>query len=96
MMIAIPPKEGKVFANMNLIELTNILRGLADHVNLVVFASYHRTPKKARRVINRTRPSKQPHISTAKILSQNKALLLCSCLRKLNFFISNCKTFYSF
>lgn len=70
MMIAIPPKEWKVFAKMNLIELTNILRDLAARVNLVVFASHPRAPKKTRRVLKRTRPSKRPHVSTAKILSQ--------------------------
>ncbi|ODG99818.1 transposase [Nostoc sp. KVJ20] len=70
MMIAIPPSEWKVFAKMNLIELTNILRDLAARVNLVVFASHPRAPKKTRRVLKRTRPSKRPHVSTAKILSQ--------------------------
>ncbi|MBD2360341.1 transposase [Anabaena minutissima FACHB-250] len=70
MMIAIPPSEWKVFAKMNLIELTNILRDLAVRVNLVVFASHPRAPKKTRRVLKRTRPSKRPHVSTAKILSQ--------------------------
>lgn len=39
---------------MNLIELTNILRDLADRVNLVVFASHPRAPKKTRRVLKRT------------------------------------------
>lgn len=72
MMIAIPPKEWKVFAKMNLIELTNILRDLAARVNLVVFASHPRAPKKTRRVLKRTRPSKRPHVSTAKILSQKQ------------------------
>ncbi|MHC5917966.1 MAG: IS4/IS5 family transposase, partial [Nostoc sp.] len=70
MMIAIPPSEWKVFAKMNLIELANILRDLASRVNLVVFASHPRAPKKTRRVLKRTRPSKRPHVSTAKILSQ--------------------------
>ncbi|MEH2335985.1 transposase [Nostoc sp.] len=70
MMIAIPPSEWKVFAKMNLIELANILRDLASRVNLVVFASHPRAPKNTRRVLKRTRPSKRPHVSTAKILSQ--------------------------
>ncbi|MGF2040582.1 MAG: transposase [Nostoc sp. CmiVER01] len=70
MMIAIPPKEWKIFAKMNLIELTNILRDLAARVNLVVFASHPRAPKKTRRALKRTRPSRRPHVSTAKILSQ--------------------------
>ncbi|MEO0969573.1 MAG: transposase [Cyanobacteria bacterium J06639_18] len=70
MMIAIPPKEWKVFAKMNLIELTNILKNLAVHVDLIVFMSHPRGPKKTRRTLKRTRPSKRPHVSTAKILSQ--------------------------
>ncbi|WP_298906315.1 hypothetical protein [uncultured Nostoc sp.] len=67
-------KVSKVFAKMNLIELTNILRDLADRVNLVVFASHPRAPKNARRALKRTRPSKRPHVSTAKILSQKQYL----------------------
>ncbi|MDF5732313.1 MAG: IS4/IS5 family transposase, partial [Rhizonema sp. PD38] len=70
MMIAISPKEWKVFAKMNLLELTNILQDLAANVNLLVFVSHPRTPKKTRRALKRTRPSKRPHVSTAKILSQ--------------------------
>ena len=63
MMIAIPPKEWKIFTKMNLVELTNILRYLAAHVNLVVFASHPRAPKKTRGTLKRTRPSKRPHLS---------------------------------
>ncbi|MEJ6481498.1 transposase [Nostoc punctiforme UO1] len=70
MMIAISPKEWKVFAKMNLIELKNVLQDLAANVNLVVFASHPRAPKKTRRTLKRTRPSKRPHVSTAKILSR--------------------------
>ena len=70
MMIAIPPKEWKVFAKMNLIELTNILKNLAVHVDLIIFMSHPRGPKKTRRTLKRTRPFKRPHVSTAKILSQ--------------------------
>lgn len=72
MTIAIPPKEWEVFGQMNLIELTNILRKLATHVNLTVFMSHPRGPKKTRRKFPRTRPSKRPHVSTAKILSKIK------------------------
>ncbi|WGV25571.1 hypothetical protein [Halotia branconii] len=46
MMIAIPPREWKVFAKMNLLELTKILQHLAANVNLFVFVSHPRTPKK--------------------------------------------------
>lgn len=73
MMIAIPSQEWKIFEQMNLIELTNILQDLATHVDLAVFMSHPRGPKKTRRKFQRTRPSKRPHVSTAKILSQNKS-----------------------
>ncbi len=72
MMIAIPPKEWKIFEHMNLIELTNVLQKLATLVNLNVFLSHLRSIKKTRRLLKRTRPTKKPHVSTAQILSQNK------------------------
>jgi hypothetical protein len=72
MTIAISPKEWEVFGSMNLIELTHILRDLATHVNLAVFMSHPRAPKKTRRKFPRTRPSKRPHVSTTKILSKIK------------------------
>ena len=61
MMIAIPPQEWEIFGQMNLIELTNILKDLATHVNLAVFMSHPRQPKKHRRKFKRIRPSKRPH-----------------------------------
>ncbi|MEH1966876.1 hypothetical protein [Nostoc sp.] len=70
MMIAIPSKEWKVFEQMNLIELTNVLQKLATLVNLNVFLSHPRSIKKTRRRLKRTRPAKKPHVFTAKILSQ--------------------------
>jgi hypothetical protein len=72
MMIAIPPHEWKIFGQMNFMELTNILQDLATHVNLTVFLSHPRAPKKTRRKFKRIRPSKSPHVSTAKILSKIK------------------------
>ncbi len=72
MMIAIPPKEWKVFEPMTLIELTSLLQDLAAHVNLAAFLRHPRSPKKTRRRLKRTRPVKQPHVSTAKLLLQNK------------------------
>jgi hypothetical protein len=41
--------------------------------NLETLQSHPRGPKKTRRQRKRTRPVKRPHISTAKILVQNKA-----------------------
>ena len=72
MMIAIPPHEWNIFGQMNFIELTNILQYLATQVNLAVFLSHPRAPKKTRRKFKRIRPSKSPHVSTAKILSKIK------------------------
>ncbi len=65
-------QEWEIFGQMNFIELTNILKDLATHVNLAVFMSHPRGPKKHRRKFKRIRPSQRPHVSTAKILSQNK------------------------
>ena len=73
MMIAIPSKEWEVFNQINLINLTKILKNLASKVNLAVFLSHPRSTKKTKKWVQKTRPSKKPHISTAKILSQNKA-----------------------
>lgn len=74
MMIAIAPQEWKVFEPMSLIELTHVLQDLATHLNLRVFLRHPRAPKKTRRRLKRTRPVKRPHVSTAKILSQNKLI----------------------
>jgi len=71
MMIAIPPQEWIVFERMTLLELTKILLNLAAQVNLAAFSPHPRSPKKTRRRRKRTRPVNQPHVSTAKILSQN-------------------------
>lgn len=72
MMIAIPPQEWKVFGRMNLIDLTKVLRDLANLVDLAVFLSHPRSTKKTKKWVKKTRPTKKPHVSTAKILSQNK------------------------
>jgi IS4 transposase len=72
MMIAIPPQEWQVFNQMNLIDLTKVLINLATQVNLAVFLSHPRSTKKTKKWVKKTRPTKKPHISTAKILSQNK------------------------
>ena len=73
MMIAIPPQEWKVFSQMNLIEFSKLLLDLAHRVNLETLQSHPLGLKKTRRQRKRTRPVKRPHISTAKILAQNKA-----------------------
>ena len=70
---AIPPPEWQVFNQINLIDLTKILQNLATKVNLALFLSHPRSTKKAKKWVKKTRPTKKPHVSTAKILSQNKA-----------------------
>lgn len=72
MMIAIPPQEWQVFQQMNLIDLAKILQDLATRVNLAVFLSHPRSTKKTKKWVKKTRPTKKPHVSTAKILSQNQ------------------------
>ena len=72
MMIAIPPQEWQVFCQMNLISLTKVLKDLATKVNLALFLSHPRSTKKTKKWVKKTRPIKKPHISTAKILSQDK------------------------
>ena len=73
MMIAIPPPEWQVFSQINLINFSKILQDLATKVNLAVFLSHPRSTKKTKKWVKKTRPTKKPHVSTAKILSQNKA-----------------------
>jgi IS4 transposase len=72
MMIAIPPQEWEIFQQMNLINLAKILQDLATRVNLAVFLSHPRSTKKTKKWVKKTRPTKKPHVSTAKILSQNQ------------------------
>ena len=66
------PQEWQVFNQMNLIDLTKVLQDLATLVNLAVFLSHPRSTKKTKKWVKKTRPTKKPHVSTAKILSQNK------------------------
>ena len=63
-MIAIQAKEWNLFAQMSLIELTNVLLMLAKNVCLLAFLRHPRSQKKTRRKRKRTRPTKRPHIST--------------------------------
>ena len=72
MMIAISPPEWQVFNQINLIDLSKILQDLATKVNLAVFLSHPRSTKKTKKWVKKTRPTKKPHVSTVKILSQNQ------------------------
>mgnify|MGYP001554462845 CR=1 FL=1 len=60
------------FCTLKLIDLTKILQDLATRVNLALFLSHPRSTKKTKKWVKKTRPTKKPHISTAKILSQNQ------------------------
>ncbi|MBE9126035.1 MULTISPECIES: hypothetical protein [unclassified Coleofasciculus] len=73
MMIAIPPCEWKVFEQMSLMELTQVLLDLAGLVNLRAFLRHPRLEKKTNFRLKRQRPANRPHVSTAKILAQTKA-----------------------
>ncbi|WP_228060692.1 transposase [Coleofasciculus sp. LEGE 07092] len=73
MMIAIPPCEWKVFEQMSLMELTQVLLDLAGRVNLRAFLRHPRAEKKTNFRLKRQRPAQRPHVSTAKILAQTKA-----------------------
>ena len=72
MTIAIALQEWQVFNQINLINLTKTLKHLATKVNLAVFLSHPRSTKKTKKWVKKTHPTKKPHVSTAKILSQNK------------------------
>ena len=70
---AIPNQEWQIYNQINLIDLTKILQDLATKVNLALFWSHPRSTKKTKKWVKLTRPTKKPHISTAKILAQNHA-----------------------
>lgn len=70
MMIAIPPQEWQIFQDMNIIELSQVLKHLARQVRLRAFRRHPRGPKKAqpKRIFLKSKP----HVSTAKILAQKE------------------------
>ena len=66
MMIAIPDDEWRIFQGMSTRRFIAILQQLASKVDLAKFRKHKRGPKKPRQ--KRTQNSKQPHVSTAKLL----------------------------
>jgi hypothetical protein len=66
MMIAIPEDEWRIFQEMSSERFIRILQRLASKVDLAKFRKHKRGPKKPRQ--KRTQNSKQPHVSTAKLL----------------------------
>jgi hypothetical protein len=66
MMIAIPEYEWCLFEEMSTKRFAQILQQLAGKVDLAKFRKHKRGPKKPRP--KRTQNSKQPHVSTARLL----------------------------
>jgi hypothetical protein len=66
MMIAIPEAEWRIFQRMSTKGFIEILQQLASKVDLAKFRKHKRGPKKPRQ--KRTQISKQPHVSTARLL----------------------------
>jgi IS4 transposase len=71
MMIAIPAPEWRVFVTMTTAELVVTMLALAQHVRLRAFRKHPRGPKKPQP--KRHADPQQPHVSTAKLLSNRKA-----------------------
>ena len=66
MMIAVPENEWFIFQGMSTKRFIRVLQHLAGKVDLTKFRKHKRGPKKPRQ--KRTQNSKQPHVSTAKLL----------------------------
>ena len=69
MMIAIPADHWTVFSKMSITEQVNHLKELGAKVNLKRLLKQPRKKKKPQP--KRIKDPKQPHVSTAKLLSQN-------------------------
>ena len=66
MMIAIPEDEWRLFREMSTERFIQTLQQLARNVDLAKFRKHKRGPKKP--TPKRTQNSKQPHVSTARLL----------------------------
>jgi hypothetical protein len=66
MMIAIPENEWRLFQHISTERFIDILQQLASNVDLSKFQKHNRGPKKPKQ--KRTQNSKQPHVSTARLL----------------------------
>lgn len=69
MMIAIPSKHWQVFSLLSVADLATVLQGLAAQVKLKRFLKQPRKSKT--KTPPRIKDPKQPHVSTAKLLSQD-------------------------
>jgi hypothetical protein len=65
-MIAIPENEWRLFQHISTERFIEILQQLASNVDLSKFQKHNRVPKKPKQ--KRTQNSKQPHVSTARLL----------------------------
>lgn len=70
MMIAIPEEEWLVFRTLTVAQLVEVLRDLAQRVQLEKFKKHRRGPKKP--PPKRKNNKRQPHVSTAKLLAERK------------------------
>ena len=70
MMIAIPPEQWGIFRQWTISQLVQMLRQLADKVNLRHFKKHPRGPKKPRP--KRQKDETKPHVSTARLLAKRK------------------------
>jgi hypothetical protein len=68
MTISIPEEEWLIFQGMSAAAFAGTLQQLASKVNLAKFKKHKRGPKKPR--AKRTTDSKQPHVSTARLLKK--------------------------
>ena len=70
MMIAIPQKKWNVFRDMSVAQLAEVLKGLAQRVDLAKYQKNSRGPKKPKP--ERIHTGKTHHVSTTRILAKRK------------------------
>ncbi len=80
MMVAIPEPEWDFFSTMNLSTFAEFLKQWAAQVDLKRFASSPRGPKKPRP--QRQREPRRTHVSTARLLDEQKRSHKASTLQK--------------
>jgi hypothetical protein len=71
MMIAIPPRQWQLFAQLNVDSTVQFLQQLAAQMDLSKFRSHPRGEKK--KVPKPKRQKDKPHVSTARLLSESKS-----------------------
>jgi len=70
MMVTIPASNWIVFSRLTQAELIELLRALAENVNLSRFQKHRRGPKKAAK--KRKTDKRTPHVSTARVIGSRK------------------------